>query len=158
MTSWIDSSTGDDSGFSLDVLPYGIFSTENLDTRIGAAIGRYILDLKALAQEGIFTTIDFDSSTLMENTLNSYAALGKQVHRQVRDLLQELLAHDTSRGTELRDNQKRRDRVIVKMSDATPHLPMSIGDYTDFFVGPYHAQNVSCPSQQVLPPVARLIC
>ena len=144
MTSWIH--TGDDSGFSLDVLPYGIFNTENLDARIGVAIGRYILDLKALAQEGLFTTIDFDSSALMGSTLNVYAALRKQVHKQVRGLLQELLAHETSRGTELRDNQNRRDRVLVKMSDATLHLPMSIGDYTDFFVGPYHAQNVSCPS------------
>lgn len=144
MTSWID--TGGDSGFSLDVLPYGIFSTENLDARIGVAIGRYILDLKALAQEGFFTTLDFDCSALMGSTLNDYAALGKQVHKQVRDLLQELLAHDTSRGTELCDNQNRRDRVLVKMSDVTLHLPMSIGDYTDFFVGPYHAQNVPCPS------------
>jgi fumarylacetoacetase len=144
MTSWID--TGDDSGFYLDVLPYGIFSTENLDARIGVAIGRYILDLKALAQEGFFTTIDFDSSALMGSTLNDYAALGKQVHKQVRDLLQELLAHATRRGAELRDNQDRRDRVLVKRSQATLHLPMSIGDYTDFFVGPYHAQNVPSPN------------
>ncbi|KAL3460091.1 Fumarylacetoacetase [Aspergillus heterothallicus] len=139
MTSWID--TGDGSGFYLDVLPYGIFSTESLDARIGVAIGCYILDLKALAQEGFFTTIDFDSSTIMGSTLNDYAALGKQVHKQVRNLLQELLAHATPRGAELRDNQDRRDRVLVKRSQATLHLPMSIGDYTDFFVGPYHAQN-----------------
>lgn len=143
MASWID--TQDDSGFSFNVLPYGIFSTENLDARIGVAIGHYILDMKTLAQEGLFTTVDFDSSALMGNTLNDYAALGKHIHKQVRDLLQELLAYETCRGAQLRDNQNRRDRVLVKMSRATLHLPMSIGDYTDFFVGPYHAQNVFSP-------------
>jgi fumarylacetoacetase len=141
MTSWID--TENSSGFSLHILPYGIFSTDNLGSRIGLAVGDYILDMKVLTQERIFAAIEFNSSTLEAATLNAYAAEGKSVHQQVRNIIQKLLVRDTSLGLELRDYPERRERALVKMSEATMHLPMSIGDYTDFFVGQYHAQNVS---------------
>lgn len=140
MTSWIDTDNG--YGFSLGVLPYGIFSTEKLDPRIGVAIGEYIVDMKALAQDGFFAKIEFDHSTLEAVNLNAYAKTGKHVHQQVRKLLYEALVETTSLGLELRDHQDRRDKALVKMSEATMHLPMNIGDYTDFFVGPHHAENV----------------
>jgi fumarylacetoacetase len=141
MASWLDTDNG--SGFLLHILPYGIFSTDSLDARIGVAIGDYILDMKALAQEGMFEAIGFNSSTLEAATLNAYAAEGKKIHQEVRNIIQELLARDTSLGPELRDYRDRRERVLVKMSEAIMHLPMTIRDYTDFFVGQYHAQNVS---------------
>ena len=140
MATWIGDDHG--SGFTLEFLPYGIFSTDNLDARIGVAIGEYILDMKALTQERVFASIEFDHSTLEASTLNSYAAAGRKIHQGVRKLLLELLSEDTTLGPELRDNEDRKKRVLIKMVGATMHLPMSIGDYTDFFVGPYHAQNV----------------
>jgi fumarylacetoacetase len=140
MASWIP--TADNSDFSLQNLPYGIFSTENLDARIRVAIGDYILDLKALAQDDIFASLDFDSATLEATTLNAYASLEKDVHPNVRKLLQEILSQDTWLGPVLRDHKTRRERVLVPLSSAKMHMPMQIGDYTDFFVGLYHAQNV----------------
>jgi hypothetical protein len=47
----------------LNVLPYGIFST--------VTMGEYILDMKALTQEGVFAAIEFDHSTLEAATLNN---------------------------------------------------------------------------------------
>lgn len=142
MASWIP--VDEDSDFSLQNLPYGIFSTSSLDERIGVAIGNYILDLKVLANAGIFSSLDFDTISLHDSKLNRYAALGRKAHRQVRELLQRLLSAKTSQGGVLRDNSSLRARALVPMGEATLHLPLTIGDYTDFFVVPYHAQNVSC--------------
>lgn len=140
MPSWI--SVSDDSDFSLQNLPYGIFSTPELDRRIGVAIGDQVLDLKVLCQSEIFTGLGFDTSTLQESTLNLYAGQGRKVHRKVRALLQELLQSQTSLGHVLRDNQELKEKALVPLEHVQMHLPMSIGDYTDFFTSPYHAQNV----------------
>ena len=142
MASWIP--IPDDSDFSLRNLPYGIFSTEGTSPRIGVAIGDYVLDLKILAHEGVFNSLDFDVGTLEQPTLNAYAALDKHVHRKVREYLQALLNKDTQHGQVLRDNEARQNECIVPQSKVKMHLPMVIGDYTDFFVGLHHAETVSC--------------
>ncbi|RFU31445.1 hypothetical protein B7463_g4871, partial [Scytalidium lignicola] len=141
MASWIE--IDNNSDFSLQNLPYGIFSTEGSGRRIGVAVGEYILDMKALVQEKLLDQCKFDTSTFEHETLNAYAAVGKDAHREVRSILQDLLSKDTSLGPTLRDNPKRREKILVPMNKAQMHLPMNIGDYTDFFVGQYHAQNCS---------------
>lgn len=140
MASWIPLQK--DSDFSLRNLPYGVFSTDSSGPRIGVAIGDYVLDLKVLAQDQVFTDLQFDVTTLEESTLNKYADLGNNVQRAVRKKLQQLLDKETSLGTVLRDNQDRRNRSLLPLSSVKMHLPMFIGDYTDFFVGLHHAQNV----------------
>lgn len=133
----------EDSDFSLQNLPYGIFSTNSEGPRIGVAIGEYVLDLKVLAKDKVFSDLEFDASTLEASRLNAYAALGRDIHRAVRARLQQLLEIDSKLGDVLRDNQERRSRSLVPMSSVEMHLPMEIGDYTDFFVGLHHAVTVS---------------
>lgn len=140
MASWVEFEN--ESGFSIHNLPYGSFSTDTLCRRVGVAIGNHIIDMRALSEEGLLEDVPFDSTTLRGHDLNAFAALGKDVQRKVRAKLQALLYDNTVLGPELRDNQSRRSRLLVPMSKATLHLPMNIGDYTDFFVGLYHAQNV----------------
>lgn len=141
MDSWV--STREQPEFSLRNLPHGIFSTETDSTkRIGVAIGSHVLDLRALAQNQVFDPLGIDTRVLQETTLNSYAALGRQVQREVTGHLREILKADTSLGHVLRDDVELRKASLVPMTDAQMHLPMDIGDYTDFFTSPYHAQNV----------------
>ncbi|KAK5023548.1 hypothetical protein LTS07_006063 [Exophiala sideris] len=140
MASWIPVEAISD--FSLQNLPYGIFSTANSDPRVGVAIGEYVLDLKVLATEGIFEVPGLEIQTLRQPTLNAYAALGKNVHSGVRQRLQKLLESDTQSAHVLRDNQRLREKALVPLNNVQMHLPMSIGDYTDFFVGLHHA--VTC--------------
>ncbi|KAJ9602219.1 hypothetical protein H2200_013339 [Cladophialophora chaetospira] len=140
MASWIP--IAETSDFSLQNLPYGIFSTDNSDPRIGVAIGEYVIDLKILAEEGVLGNLGSGGDTLKQSTLNAYAALGKDVHSRVRQTLQRLLEKDTQSGDALRDNQPLRDKAFVPLSNVRMHLPMVIGDYTDFFVGLHHA--VTC--------------
>jgi fumarylacetoacetase len=140
MASWI--SVQDNSDFPLRNLPYGVFSIDGSDSRIGVAIGDYVLDLKVLAQDQVFADLEFNTQTLEAANLNEYAALGKDVHSHVRRRLHQLLETDTALGSVLRDNQDRQDRALISMSSVTMHLPVNIGDYTDFFVGLHHAENV----------------
>lgn len=140
MASWIEIPSGCD--FTLANLPYGVFGSNSSEPRIGPAIGEYALDLKMLAQDGVFSSIAFDATTLESATLNKYAALGREVHRSVRNFLQDILREDASHGSILRDNPDRIQRVLIPLRDVTMHLLMGIGDSTDFFAGIYHAQNV----------------
>jgi fumarylacetoacetase len=141
MASWVH--VPDDSDFSLRNLPYGVFSATDSGPRIGIAIGEYVLDVKVLAQEQVFDDLDFNIATLEEPTLNAYASLGKYVHGKVRRKLQQLLEENTQLGDVLRDNQQRRKRCLIPLDSVTMHLPVVVGDYTDFFIGLHHANNVS---------------
>lgn len=142
MLSWIQ--TDDCPGFSLHNLPYGVFSTQEIPSpRIGVAIGSYVLDLSILAREKVFEGLNIEADTLEHRTLNQYASLGRNTHRKVRSFLQEVLRLNTSYGNVLRDNFDLRTKALILAKDVQMHLPMAIGDYSDFFTSPYHAQHVS---------------
>lgn len=141
MASWLQVPA--DSDFSLRNLPFGVFSTADSGQRIGVAIGENVLDLKVLAQEQVFEDLDFNVATLEEGTLNAYADLGRCVHGKVRRKLQQLLEENTQLGDVLRDNQERRKRCLIPLDSVSMHLPVVVGDYTDFFIGIHHANNVS---------------
>ena len=149
MASWL--TIPPESDFSTDNLPYGVFSTAKLAKRIGVAIGEHVLDLKTLSQEiPDFSKLPLEA-TLENSTLNAYAALPKHVHQTVRSLLREILSADTQLGPTLRDNDDLRSKALISTSKVTMHLPFDIGDYTDFFLSPFHAVKVS-----KMPQTARL--
>ncbi|KAK5737159.1 hypothetical protein LTR17_006942 [Elasticomyces elasticus] len=136
MASWID--IPDESDFSLENLPYGIFSTDDTQPRPGVAVGQYVLDLQALAKEGAFDELDFDVTVLQQSTLNAFAALGRQAQAAVRGRLQALLIKQTEFGNG--ENYSLRNKALIPLSSVKLHLPMAIGSYTDFFVGLHHAE------------------
>ena len=141
MTSWVPIPV--DSDFSLENLPYGVFSTSaDSSPRIGVAIGNHVLDLKILAQEQVFNDIDFDARTLGEKTLNGYAGLGQNIHSDVRRRLQELLADDSQLHRVLQDNRERRQRCLLPIGDVIMHLSVTVGEFTDFFIGLHYGNNV----------------
>lgn len=136
-----------DSDFSLANIPFGIVTTSNDDTPHAAtAIGSHILDLKVLSQEPSFTTI-FPSlkshiHVLSTPSLNAFAALGRPVHSQVRTTIQDLLSEDTSNPAFLKHNSELREKALIPLTKVKLHLPMEIGDYTDFYAGYHHAFGV----------------
>ena len=122
----------ENSDFSIHNIPFGIFSTEGTSARAGVAIGEHILDLEAVAKLGVF---DFDTSVLSQATLNDFVSLGKSVTSKVRTDIQAWLK-DESSAINTREN------LFVKQSEATMHLPVRVGDYTDFYSSIEHATNV----------------
>lgn len=122
-----------DSDFSIYNLPFGIFSTRDRSPRIGVAIGDAILDLYALADLGLFPEID--PQVFQQKTLNDLIALGKKTTTALRLDLQRWLQEDFSL---LRENPA----AFVPQAEATMHMPIEIGDYTDFYSSIEHATNV----------------
>ena len=142
--SWIP--VPDDSHFSLENLPFGIISTaEDPTPRAAIAIGESVLDLKAFASGNGFSAapeIHSRSDLFSAQTLNPFAAAGRPFHRQVRAYLRSILAADTPHPQSLRDNQTLKDVALLDIAKVQSHMPMQIGDYTDFYAGKNHAYNV----------------
>ena len=46
-TSWVDGADG--SGFDVDHLPYGVFTTPDEEPRVGVRVGDHVVDLAPVA-------------------------------------------------------------------------------------------------------------
>jgi fumarylacetoacetase len=133
------------SHFSLANIPFGIISTSaDKSPRPAVAIGDHCLDLKAFAASGGFKSLQVDASVFSSPTLNAFAALGKPAHRTVRTFLQDVFSDQTKNPQVLKDNKSVQDSSLFKRDGVKMHLPMQIGDYTDFYAGKNHAFNLGC--------------
>ncbi|XP_077293001.1 fumarylacetoacetate hydrolase [Arctopsyche grandis] len=128
-----------DCDFSMLNIPYGVFtSPKNSERHIGVAIGELILDLNVIAHLFDSPLLVHHQHVFKESTLNSFMSLGRPLWIQTRQTIQSLLSKD---NPTLQNNTELREKAFVKQSDATMHMPATIGDYTDFFSSKYHATN-----------------
>ncbi len=132
LNPWIE--IPEDSDFSIHNLPFGIFSTDELSKRVGVAIGNYVLNLNAAYSLRIFRSLDLDSDTLVNGSLNDFIAQGKRVTNGVRAILREHLCDSSS--------PLFKSFPFIPMEEVTMHLPVKVGDYTDFYSSVEHATNV----------------
>ena len=109
------------SGFGLDNLPYGVFSTPGTPPRTGVAFGDCVLDLVALTGDQVHAT----------GSLNAFMARGPHAWRELRGRLSELLA-----------SPERVAQHLVPRNDLRLHLPFQVGDYVDFYSSQAHAENL----------------
>lgn len=143
--SWVDIDPTSD--FSLANIPFGIISTaEDQSPHAATAIGSHVLDLKVLAantdQSKVFPGINGLTEAFSQPSLNAFAQLGRAVHRQVRQGIQDLLSTSTQHPEILRDNASLRQKALIPQTAVKMHIPMEIGDYTDFYAGYHHAYAV----------------
>ncbi|UTW60644.1 fumarylacetoacetase [bacterium SCSIO 12741] len=134
--SWVEVAPGSD--FPIQNLPFGIFSTDTRSKRVGVALGNQIIDLWELAQTGLLDNTGVAPDAYQNDFLNAFMQHGKGGTRQVRERLSELF---TEGNTEIQDAGAV-DKVLVAMADAEMHLPIRVGDYTDFYSSREHATNV----------------
>jgi fumarylacetoacetase len=125
------------SDFPIQNLPYGVFSANGLAPRVGVAIGAYVLDLWALAQECRIDVIE--PGVFAQSSLNSFMALGPAIWSKTRTRISELMRHD---NPELRDDEELRGQALVPMADVKLHMPFHVAGYTDFYSSKEHATNV----------------
>jgi fumarylacetoacetase len=134
------------SHFSLANIPFGIISTpEDGIPRPAVAIGDYALDLAAFSARNSFSflpNIQNHLSVFSQPTLNAFGALGRPVHREVRKFIQDIFRADTPYPKVLKDNELLQGECLIPLREVEMHLPMQIGDYTDFYTGKNHAYNV----------------
>ena len=123
LTSWVESANQPGCDFPIQNLPFGIFKRKGAkeSPRGGVAIGDQILDLAAL---------DIKTGP----TLNGIASLGRPAWRRLRAQL--------SKGLSGQKSKKAFARYLLPIKQAELFLPLTIGDYTDFFTGIHHATNM----------------
>lgn len=133
ITSWLPIPAHSD--FSIHNLPWGIFSTPTLSPRVGVAIGEQVMDMNAVAELGLLSEFKLDKEVFLSEFLNELISLGKPITTGIRLKLQQLLSDEDS-------PLKNQPSVFHSQVDVQLHLPVKIGDYTDFYSSLEHATNV----------------
>ncbi len=132
LRSWVEDANGH-LDFPIQNLPFGIFRPVDGDAQGGIAIGDHILSLRGLAQSGL---LEGDARVACEaaagETLNRLFGLGARYRTALRRALSALLA----RG------EIERQELLHPAAECELLLPARIGDYTDFYAGIVHAENV----------------
>ncbi len=129
--SWIE--IPDHSDFSVYNIPFGIGSGDE-GPFVCTRIGDEVINLYALAQTGFFSGLINDIEVLKQPVLNPFIALGKKITNEARLRLQETLTNTQSPLCHLPD-------VFTPWQRVTMHVPVAIGDYTDFYSSIEHATN-----------------
>ncbi|MFN8433670.1 MAG: fumarylacetoacetase [Anaerolineales bacterium] len=119
------------SDFPIQNLPYGVFSTnENPSPRIGTRLGDFVIDLAMLDAENIF---DKHYGFFADASLNRFMATGRDVWREIRQRLTKLVGEEQA---------SLKKEALIPVHKVQMHLPVEIGDYTDFYASREHATNV----------------
>ena len=103
-------------GYGLEHLPYGVFSVDGDQPRVGVRLGDSVIDTHRLTGH----------AELGAASLNPFMALGPFAWREVREELAAAAA----------------DAESVPLSEVTMHLPFEVADYVDFYCSLQHATNV----------------
>jgi len=145
MKTWLDIPI--DSDFSIHNIPFGIAS-DGGKPFVASRIGDHVINLNEVAKTGFFNGMVDDLSVFDQPVLNPFIALGKSVTNKVRLKVLETL----------RDNQsplRQAENIFIPADRVKMHLPVSIGDYTDFYSSIEHASNVGMmfrdPANALLP-------
>lgn len=126
----------DNSDFSIHNLPFGVFSTPRSRPRVGVAIGGQIIDMAAVAARGKLHELGIGPEVFEQSSVNAFMRLGRPLWQQVRQKLQAWIREADSPLHQLREE------CLLPQSEARMHLPVAIGDYTDFYASEEHATNV----------------
>jgi fumarylacetoacetase len=124
----------------LQNLPLGVFSSDGSAPRAGVAIGEHIFDLQVALEAGLFDGAARSAVEAMQGgQLNAFFNLGREARVALRTRLLELF----SEGSTHRGSIEAQGATLLPLAaDCQLHLPARISDYTDFYVGIEHAQNV----------------
>lgn len=139
LTSWVEVPANSD--FPIQNLPFGIIKVGNGKPRVASRIGDFAIDLKALFVLGYFENMSFELEDFDTDKLNSMMKKGKDGTRKLRDRLSKLFQSDKS---DLSSKEHHVNQVLISMDEVTMLMPITIGDYTDFYSSEQHAYNVGC--------------
>lgn len=149
-TSWVD--VPDNCDFTIFNIPFGICKTINGTTTCCSAIGKFIIDLAVLDDNGYFDGLNLPEGVFRNRSLNIFIALGKTFTNAVRERIITLF---TLGNTELNSRQEIVSKVLIPMDDVSMQMPITVGDYTDFYSSKEHASNIGSmlrdPANPLLP-------
>jgi len=130
-------SLGESAEFSLDNLPYGVFtSSGHPQPEVGVALGDRVVSLTRLEALNL---LKLSRPVFGEGKLNSFMSLGQDSWRKLRQFLQIELSQNSKL---FNADATLLDRVLLKRSDIKMKLPFDIAGYTDFYSSKEHATNM----------------
>jgi fumarylacetoacetase len=136
--SWVESANDPESDFPIQNLPFGIFRKRDSElARIGVAVGDSVVDIAALAAEGLLATDVATTDACRSGSLNDLMALRAEPRRTLRRRLHALL-----RKGVVASDQRTVSRHLIPQNAIEMLLPAVVGDYTDFYASIFHATNV----------------
>ena len=135
--SWLN--VAENCDFPIQNIPFGVFITKDDIITIGTRIGEYAIDLGAFHQLGYFEGIPLTDDMFMQDSLNDFISDGRKTWRLVRNRIADVF---DAKNASLRDNLKHREVIIFDVNEVEMLLPISVGDYTDFYSSKEHATNV----------------
>ncbi|MEE9363373.1 MAG: fumarylacetoacetase [Cellulophaga sp.] len=140
------------SDFPIQNIPFGVFLTRDDIITIGTRIGDYAIDLGALHQLGYFEGIALTEDIFLQDSLNDFISDGKKTWRAVRNRISEIF---DANNNALQNNEEQKKVVLFTLDEIEMQLPVTIGDYTDFYSSKEHATNVGTmfrdPDNALLP-------
>jgi fumarylacetoacetase len=123
LRSWVESANEPSSDFPVQNLPFGRFRrADDMDWRIGVAIGDQVLDLKR-------------ARVIQSYDINGIMQLTREPRRALRAAISQGLQAGSPQQAEFRD-------ALVAQSQVEMGVPCVIGDYTDFYTSIHHATTV----------------
>jgi len=133
-TTWLG--LPDDTGYGLNNLPLGVFSSHpGAAPRTGVAVGPWVLDLAAATGDPVHAT----------GTLNDHLAQGPAAWARLRSRLIEWFTDPAHREAVAPH--------LVPRAEVTMHLPVTVGDYVDFYSSQHHAENIGAMFRPGSPPL-----
>ena len=148
--SWLE--VTENSDFPIQNIPFGIYSQGQNPPRVCTAIGDKIVDLFELADRGYLSDLGIDSSVFKSAQLNDVMKTGKMGMRKLRNRIADLLDKENK---ELQGEETDIAAILKNQHEVEMHLPVQVGDYTDFYSSIEHATNVGTmfrdPKNALLP-------
>jgi len=149
LKSWVE--VPKNSDFPIQNLPFGVAGKPGEKPWIAVRIGDHVLNLQATAKHGLLNDLGIGQEVFDAQRLNPLLALGKKASRQLRNRISELLREE---NTSLKDHEKRSE-MLLPVGELEMHMPVDVGDYTDFYSSEQHATNVGTmfrdPNNALLP-------
>lgn len=147
--SWVNVDSNSD--FPIQNLPFGVAGLPGSRPGPAVRIGNHVLLLKELGAAGLLNDLGIDADILEADKLNPLLKLGKQCTRNLRNRLSELLRE----RNETLQKHPHLDKMMQPVSAVEMHMPVDVGDYTDFYSSEQHATNVGTmfrdPNNALLP-------
>jgi fumarylacetoacetase len=145
MSTWLP--LPPETPFSLANLPYGSALLASGQQHAVVRVGDQVVDLWVLREAGLIPV----AGNPFLGPLNPFAALGKPAWDATRTALRDLLGPHESR---LREDAALRQQAVLPLDRVSMCLPVTVGDYTDFYSSREHATNVGAmfrPDNPLMP-------
>lgn len=150
MNSWIKYST--DSDFSIYNIPFGIYNIDNNKKKAASIIGNFVIDLAGITPFLKNVPEKIKAEIFLHDYLNDFISLGKETTSGYRICIQQFFS-DNSNSSFL--NELLAKNILIPIENVKLHLPVKIGNYTDFYSSMDHAKNVGTmfrdPDNALLP-------